>query len=1194
MYKSFPASRLFATLAFAASISLAHAADVTGRIKGSVTDPSGAVVPNTQVVATNQATGVKYFTKTQSDGAYIFQSLPVGTYSIGTTAIGFKSFAASGIVLNIDQEYVEPIQLSTGSAAETVEVRADAVQVNTTDMQLNNVVDAAQIVAYPLVSRSFTSLELILPGVQQPSDRFGGNYSVNGSESQQSSYLINGADTNDFALNSIGIEPNIDALDQFNLITGPLNAEYSRNSGAIVSTVVKAGTSRFHGDAFEFYRDTFLNTPGFFNTQTSATGALIKITPPFHQNLFGGTIGGPILKDKLFFFAAYQGDRSRSPQSSNNAPFSYVPTVAQRGGNFAGEALSTTNVIPGTITIPGCISGTDTWAACSTKLQGMFPTTAFNPISAKLLAKFIPAPNSGADEFQFNPTTTSVQDQGLLRLDFNPTSKNQIDFVGIYQHFPSSDTTPFTGPTLPGFGDVSTSEIRQITVDYTRQLSATSVNTLSVHYTRFNLGSVEPQNVVSPQSYGFDIFPQNTASESLPLITIGASPAGQQAFAIGFSTNGPQPRIDQNYQVDDNFSKTIGNHNLKFGYDGRRFNVDNEFESTNNGAFSFSNVQNADSSGDPILDFLLGNPSSYSQTAGGRISAQSYENYLYAQDTWKAASNLTLDYGLGWQIDQAVHSKQFGNEGVNCFVPGQQSKIFPTAPLSLNFPGDPGCNNAQGATTRYTDFGPRIGFAYSPDLGILSAGNAHKFSIRGGFGIYYNRTEEEPALQNLNQVPFGINSGGINDAETGTLVHPAFANPYENINTGVTIPNVFPATFPKPGSTNIVFPQSALYISQYAPGFRPPYAENYQLTVERELPGQIVAIASYVGSLGRHNQDTVEGNPVTTAGHDACLADPVCQSVDYYQASVYPTHTLYPQAIDPETGQTHFHSDAQIQSEGSSNYNALELSMTKGTTHGLSGQVSYTFAHALDTVSSYEGGGFGGERGYNQYDPALNYGNADFDTRHRLVIAPIYTVPTHGGDQLSLINLLASNWQVSSISTFATGLPFDISYQGGVSYSLYCANGDFYYTCPDVPNQIAPLQRTNPHNTQAAIRGQYFVGSVNSYQIANSNNPGGVAPANPTFEDEALGTFGNVSRNKYHGPGIDNTNLTLAKNVPFSKENPSHYIQLRIEAYNIFNHTNFANPNGNPNNGLDGMGVITSTNSNLTNREYQLVGKIYF
>jgi hypothetical protein len=1174
----------------------AHAADVSGRIKGTITDSTGAVVPNVDVVAINVATGVKATTTSQADGEYQFQRLPVGTYSLTATVPGFKAFTATGIVLNIDQEYVEAIHLSVGNTTDTIEVAADAVQVNTTDMQLNNIVDAKQIVEYPLIGRSFTQLELIEPGVQAASDRFTGNYSVNGGQSQQSSYLINGADTNDFALNTIGILPNIDALDQFNLITGPLNAEYSRNSGAIVSAVVKSGTNHFHGSAFEFYRDTFLNTPGFFNTTVSA-GVVKKTTPVFHQNLFGGTIGGPVLKDHLFFFGAYQGDRARQPQTTGNVT---VPTVAQRTGNFTGSTLSN-NPIPGQVSIPGCVTGTaagaDTYATCFAKLQNnTLPSSSFNPISSALLTKYVPAPNSGTNKYVFFPQTNVIQDQGIVGIDFSPGTKNQINFVGIYQHAPSIDVLPFSGPNLPGFGDQSTSEIRQFTVSYTRQISSTAVNQLALHYTRFNFGSVVPQNVVQPSTAGFAITPQDPSGASLPLISL------QGGFAIGFSTNGPQPRIDQNYQVDDNFSKTIGHHTVKFGYDGRRFSVDNNFDASNSGSYSFTAASasaNPFTSGNVFLDFELGVPATYGQTANGTIRAKAYENYVYGQDTWKLTNNFTLDYGLGWQIDSAVHNQQYGGQGVNCFVPGQQSKVFPTAPLSLNFPGDPGCNNAQGATTHYADFGPRFGFAYTPNLGFLSAGDSHKLSIRGGFGVYYNRTEEEGSLQNLSQVPFGISSAGIRDSQTGKYDRPSFGNPYLNNNTGAKITNPFPAAFPKPGSTSVVFSNSPLFLSAYSPSYKDPYAENFQLSIQRELPGQLVTTFSYVGSVARHNQVTIEGNPITPAGHAACLADPVCIGNQFDQQVLYPSHTLYPQPINPATNATSIYSASQIASAASSNFNALEISATKGVTHGLSGQISYTYSHALDTASSYEGAGFGGERGYNQYQASTNYGNSDYDTRHRLVIAPIYAIPYRGNSSaFSPLNLALSGWEVSGIVTFATGHPFDVSYQGGEAYALYCSPDDFYYTCPDVPDLTGPLHRINPHAVGAptgidgstlALKGNYFDPAI-SNPVSNGGN-GAIAGA--TFADESYhtGFFGNLSRNKFYAPGIDNTNIQISKNFRYSTDHTERVIQLRLESYNLFNHTNFSAPNGNPDNGPGIFGVITSA---AAARQTQLSGKIYF
>jgi len=1150
--------RTVLAIGLATFASFSYAADVTARIKGTVVDPSGAVVPNVSVTATNSATGVKFTTTSQSNGDYQFLQLPIGTYSITATSAGFKTFEATGIALSIDQQYVEPVRLELGNTSEKVEVTADAVQVNTSDMQLSNVVSAAQIVEYPLIGRSFTQLEQILPGVQASNDRFGNNYSVNGSQTQQSSYLINGADTNDFALNTIGIQPNPDALGEFNLITSSLNAEYSRNSGAIVSTAIKVGTNAFHGDAFEFYRDTFLNTPNFFQYSNTTQK---KLTPKYHQNLFGGTLGGPILKDKLFFFGAYQGNRAKSPQTTGGS--TVVLTNAQRGGDFTGAKYSK-KIIPGTINIPGCVSGVDTFAACFAA-HPILPTKAFNPIAAALIAKYVPVANSGT-RYIFSPQITTVQDQGIGRIDFNPSTRDQIYFIGIYQHLPTVRTLPFTGSTLPGFGDQNTSEIRQFSFGYSRQITSTALNEFALHYTRFNFGSVLPQQVVLPSTAGFPINPQNTAGAGLPRINITG------AFSLGFSSNGPQPRIDQNYQLDDNFSKVVGHHSLKFGYDGRRFNVDNNFSGNNNGTFGFS-TSNPNSSGNALLDFVLGNPSTYNQGAGGRISAVALENYFYGQDTWKAMNSLTINYGVGYQIDTAIHNRQFGGKGINCFIPGQQSKVFPSAPLSLNFPGDPGCNDAQGATAPLNDVGPRIGFAYSPELGFLSGGQSHKLSIRGGYGIYYNRTEEEGSLQNLSQAPFGISSAGVADSVPGA--RPSFPNPYQDIQTGKTYKNPFPATFPKPGDPAAVFSQIPLYISQYAPRYRAPYSENFNLTVERELPGKIVATASYVGALGRHNQFTVEGNPITQAGHDACLADPACIANMDSQPTLYPSHTLFPQPLNPVTKSTHFHSNGVITTEGSSNFNALELSARKGQTHGLSFQISYTYGHSLDDSSSFEGAGFGGERGYNQFQKSLNYGNSDFDARHRLVIAPIYRVPYRtSGSPYSLLNLLGAGWEVSTISTFATGFPFDIAYNGIVSNSLYCGANDFYYTCPDVPNQVAPLQHLNPRNL--ANKGQYF-------------EDGSSANGSVGFTDEVIGSFGNISRNKYHGPGILNTDAAISKN--FQLGDSARSIQLRMEGYNVFNHTQFNNPNSNYSNVGTTFGVISTA---APGRQVQLVGKIYF
>ncbi|HEU5233837.1 MAG TPA: carboxypeptidase-like regulatory domain-containing protein [Terriglobales bacterium] len=1157
---------------FSASI---WAADVTARIRGTVTDPSGAVVPGAELTATNVQTGVAYTAKAQSNGNYELLNLPVGTYNLAATAPGFQAFSASGIKLNIDQQYVQDVKLAVGSTGEKVEVVANQVQVDTTSIQLSNVVESKQIVDLPLIGRNWTQLELISPGVQAASDRFG-TFSANGSQAQQSSYLINGTDTNDLPLNTALYIPSPDALSQFNLVSSSLNPEYARNSGAIVSASIKNGTNQYHGDVFEFYRDTFLNNHNFF--QLTA--------PKFHQNLFGGTFGGPVLHDKLFFFLSYQGNRASQPQTvANNTVF----TSAELAGNWAlsptGSAVNfwnkpdpktptdlksgKSNPIPGSLVAKvGCAPGS-TWGDCfqpggfGTPIVASIPTSAFNPIATALVQKYVPLANAANNQFLFNPTQQTIQDQGIARVDANVTASDQLLGIMVFQHAPSSRTLPFTGATLPGFGDQNKSEVRQYTASWTHLFGSATLNELRLGYSRLNFDAVEPQNPVLPSSVGFQINPQNSKSAGLPLMSVTGM------FTLGFSNNGPQPRVDQTYQVTDNFSKIVGNHSYKFGYEGRRFNVDNPFFGNNNGNYSFGGTGGF-STLNAGLDFLLGNPDTYGQGAGGVINANAYEHYLYAQDQWKFRDNLTITYGAGWQVDTPFHNRQFKGEGTNCFIPGQTSTIFPTAPTGLNYPGDKGCNDASGATTAWKDIGPRVGFAYAPNFGFLSGGDSRKLSIRGGYGIYFNRTEEETSLQNLGAPPFGLGSAGAADFTVAPNVSgtPSFANPYVDIDTGQSFTNKFPFTFPSPGQPVDFTPFEPISISLYSPHFRIPYSENFNLTIERQLPSNIVARMSYVGALGRHEQITYEGNPITQAGHDACLASSTCSSAKnrINQSVLFPTHTAFAPGDQIASVGT-------IDTIGSSNYHSLQLSATKGYTHGLLFQASYTWSHAIDNGSSFENSGFGGaNRGYNQFVPGLNIGDSGFDVRHRFVISPVYDIPSWKSlpGLHWLPDVVGKGWEISGIMTFATGFPVDIRTSSG-SLSLFCTSNFQFYACPDVPNQVAPIRFEDPRV------GKNFWFDPTSFQT------------------EAIGTFGNTHRNPLHGPGINSTDAAIFKNIYFWPGNESRYIQLRLESYNVFNHTNFYNPASvnNISNSIT-SGTFGRVTSAAPGRQTQLAAKIYF
>jgi hypothetical protein len=1162
--------RVAVVIGLMAALGTAYAADVNGRIKGVVTDPQGAVVAGVRITATNAATGIKFDTVSASDGVYLFPDLPVGTYSITATAPAFKTFTANGITLDIDQEYEEAVHLTVGSQTEVVQVNAAAVQVDTSQMQLSNVINSQQMEELPLIGRNFTGLELTLPGVQASSDRFG-TYSVSGAQTQQSSFLINGADTNDIALNTLAIAPNLDAIDQFNLIEGPLNAEYDRNSGGIVSATIKEGTNHIHGDAFEFYRDTFLNTANFYQHTLAGVPEVSK----YHQNIPGGTIGGPIMKDKLFFFGAYQRTSQITPQSGGSVG---VPSQAELAGNFSvdGGAAGanpgatgtwgafTATPIPSTIVIPGCAG--DTWAQCAYANGGVFPSSAINPIAKTLSSKYIPAPNSGTYGYVFSPTVPETINQYIGRIDYSLNPQNQ--FYGIYidHRVTETETLPFTGATLPGFGDEDTENIQQITFDYVHQFSPTLVNDLAAHYTRFNFQAVIPQTPAAPSSVGFDISPENTAGEGLPAISV--SGLNGVNFELGFSTNGPQPRIDQATQLDDSVSKVIGRHALKFGYEGERFNVSNPFSARNNGAFGFDNTSSPFTSGDGALDYLLGVPDTYGQGSGATIQADAFLNYFFGQDTWKMSDSFTLDYGLAYSIDTPLRNHQYGGEGIACFNNGFNSTVFAGAPTDIAYPGEGGCLNSGSAATKYDEFGPRVGFAWAPNEGWLSGGE-RKFAVRGGIGIYYDRTEEESSLQTLETPPFGLTSSGVLDyaASDPTVTGPSFANPYQDVNTGTVYTNKFPYAFPHKGQAISAATWNTLEpfdISTYGPSFRAPYAENFQLGVERQFPSNVVARVSYVGSLARRNQATYESDYETAAGHAECVSDPVCQADRNYQSLYYPQNTIGNDGAIASVG--------TVGSFGSSSYHSMQAFVQKGATHGLMFQLAYTYAHALDNASSFENAGFGesGTRGYNQFDSALNYGDSAFDVRNRLVFSPVYVVPKFAGSDYSAKNIALSGWEVSGILSLAQGFPYDISYAGGTSRSLWCAAGVNFYACPDVPQQLSQI-----------TLGDLRVRNSNGYSTYITNGA-------TAFTAEPIGTFGNVHRDPYHGPGINNTNMILAKNFILSSERGIS-LQLRMESDNVFNHTQFSNPTS-----TYGSSIFGQVTGAASGRQSQLATKIYF
>jgi len=1144
-------------LSLSLGVNFARADNVYGGLRGTIADQTGAVVPGATVTATGASTGVSTVRVSQSDGSYEFtQLLAPADYILRVEAKGFKKLEISNIHVELDHIFVEDVRLELGQVIESVTVTEQTqTQVDTTSMQLAFNMSGTLITEMPSISRSYADLMQLQPGVTAASNSRGGpgygNYATNGSQSDQNSYLVNGTDNNDIALNQVQINPSPDALAEFSLVTATINPEYARNSGAVLNAVIKSGTNQFHGDMFEFFRDTSLNATNYFQLSPSV----------YHRNLYGATIGGPIVKNHAFFFFSYQGSQYRRAELTSDCGCGspgVVPvfSASQRGGLFPDIATSTdVSAFP-------LVGESGTTYPAGTPYSTIFPTgqipaADINPISTTLLTKYVPLPNSGTN-YVFHPIVSGWDNQYLGRIDYTINSKDSIWGYFLLEQSPTSETLPFIGATLPGSAELNKERWQQYTVAWNHTFGSSSLNELRVGYTRLNYKNVVPANPVLPSSLGFTgIIPQLPSVAGVPTINLTGY------FDLGFSQFGPQPRIDQTYQVTDNYSKLVGKHSLKFGFETRIFQLSNPFGSRNSGVFTYGGVGTF-TTGDPGADFLLGIPDGYQQASGDIEIVRAQEYYSYAQDQWKIRPNLTLTIGMGWQIDTPMEDIAHDNHAGIAFRPGQQSTVFPTAPVDYVFQGDKGVN-AFG-TTKLDHLGPRVGFAYSPNWGGKLTGGPGQTSIRGGYGIYYNRFLSETALQTILSPPFGQSSFGVGDIGGS----PSFAAPFSgwmlsptDVVSAVSIPNKFPYVPSPTPNFSIFYPMG---VSVYAPNITIPYAQNYTLTVQRQLTKSTVLSFGYVGSQGRKLLLDLELNPgINPTG---CAAIPACVAGRFGQPALYPQNYKYPGNI--------FGSVGQVTTAGTSNYNAFQASVNKNLTHGLQFLASYTWSHAFDLASGFENsgfnglggaGGFGQLRSTNPFNPHVDYAESNYDTRQRLVLSYVYQFP--GTNRNWWLSHLTKGWQISGITTFQDGFPLDVVDSNLPSltdsfFQFYCTPG---VACWDVPNVAGPVQYMNPRST-----------ATHNWFSATPN----------PFSAPAFGTEGDARRNILKGPGLNNWDFALMKDTAVTE---STRIELRVEFFNLWNHTQF-DPNG----------ISTDFNSPTFGQEFsalaprimQLAGKFFF
>lgn len=1129
----FPLSLL--VLLVLAFFGVAAWAAVGGRISGRITDPTGAVIPDVEITVTNTATGIAQHQQSDSMGLYSFVDLSVGRYDLKVHKEGFRDYMESGITLDVNASISANVALVLGQTAQVVTVNAGSVQIDTSGTQLGEVITGQKMTAVPLDGRSYIDLLALQPGVAPSSSgQFSGLgvLSVNGGRESSNAFMINGAIVEEGNQNSAAIVPNLDSIAEFRILTNTFDAEYGEYSGSQVNVITKSGTNSFHGDAFEFLRNTALDAKNFYSTDRGK----------YIQNQFGGTLGGPILRKKLFFFVDYQGTRQVIGQVTGLIP---VPSAADRSGNLSDVSSQLTGTVAGTywagllsqelgypVTAgepyytPGCISS----QVCVLP-NAVIPSAAINPISTNL-SQYIPLGNIGNNFASSSVNNVSNDNMGAVHLDWTVGS-NAI--AGYYYQDGSSATEPYGGSAnLPGFGVSTVSSSKLLDVSDTTTISPTKLNEFRLEYFYFNPQSLPTGGVgVSLASQGFPtdgtgIVPQNIPFE-------GVVPINFNSYSFGVNNYFAPDWAHHTYEVLDNFSIVKGAHNIKFGGMANQAQINLHLTAVNNGAFGFDGSE----TGYDFADFLLGAPSNFQQGFQAPMHAVAKYFGLYAEDNWLVKPELTLNYGLREDIPYPWAEK-YGR--IETIVPGLQSVVFPGAPTGWVFPGDPGIPDTM-APTRYMNLAPRVGLAYSPTAssGILSQllGGPGKTSIRAAFGMFYTSFENIGGQNEAGDAPYG---GYWSSPEP-----PLFATPFVNRQTGFNNGQRFPVDIPTPPTAKN--PNTTLDWSQFlpisgSPGFwyknKVPYVEQYNLSVQRQLDPYSLVMVAYVGSVGHHLLSNLPANPGNQA---LCLSVSQVSQVAPGSATCGPNgeNGVFTKADGTVINSTReplgpdFGSDNYQITIGNSNYNSLQLSWEykKGPAEFLA---AYTWSKSIDNSSGYNDL-------INPYNNGLSRGLSAYNVPQNFVVSYYYELPFA---KFIGPHRLTSGWTLSGITRFASGQPVTIIETD--DFSLLGTGGN------DLPNYtVGNLDRgANPRAcVKNAACKPYFNTSL--------------------FTHEILGEVGNSMPRFFSGPGFNNFDMALLKNTHLTGD---AILEMRLEAFNLFNHAQFLNPSGNINNGS--FGFVTS------------------
>ncbi len=1135
--------RVLSGLVFALLTALPVSADVTGSILGTVRDSSQAVVVGATVTVTNLETNQSKSAQTSQTGEYRILALAPGPYRLVASAPGFQQAVTTGIDVRVnDQLRIDPI-LQVGNVQQEVNVAATAVQVETENTQLGDVIETRKIATLPLNGRSYIDLLGLQAGVAPASsgsiqqDRpvsgglSAGNVSVNGQRETANAFLVNGGDVSEGRNNGAAVIPNLDSIAEFRLITNSFDAEYGRFSGSVMNAITKSGTNSLHGSAFEFLRNDKLDARNFFDPSKSE----------LRRNQFGYAIGGPFWKNRLFWFTDYQGTREVVGASTGLVS---VPDLDQRNGIFDQTAFTDANgnqqvvkgdywaqVLGQRLGYP--VRNGEAYSGCSSTAECVFPNGVIPQRAwakpAIPLMKYIPVPNAGPGLFADASQKRTLNDDKLgQRVDFvNKMTGNW----SVYYHFDDSTVfDPLAAASVPGFAANTPSRAQMASLSNTKMLGPAQVNDFRISFMRTATVTTQPaESFANLSDLGFA-----TGANSLGIIPSGPAgfpetvpPIYFNSFSIGVPTLTTfQP--NNTWHISDGFSKIVGAHTMKFGGEFRYLQINERNTCAPNGDFTFDGSE----TGLDFADFLIGAPVNYNQCSQQFLDSRTRYGAAYFQDAFKVKSNLTLNLGVRWEVSMPWYDTQGKIETI---VPGLQSTVFPTAPKGWVVPGDPGIPRTL-APTDYNNFAPRIGLAYSPGFhdGVLGKvfGGPGKTSIRAAFGVYYTAIEDLNLFYEVGDAPFGL-----------YWVSPEptmFDEPFRTRSDGVSQTQRFPFNFPIPGDPANKNLDYSIYLPiSYSPGYsihnRLPYAEHYNLSIQRQLSDATVLTLAYVGTQGHKlisQYDANPGDPALCLKLNQMGATPTCGPNGEQSTYTLPDGSQV-FGTRPFLGPAFGYGNSFTANVANSNYNSFQVTVERRASD-VTFLAAYTFAKSIDNSS-----GFGEWVNFSNY--RLSRSLSAFDVTHNFVLSYNWTLPfaRWGG----LPKRLTEGWNLAGITRLSTGFP--ITLRQGQDQSLVGSGST------DVPDLVGAVQTQDPHN--AGPNGP------NTYFLADA------------FASGQLGHFGTANRRFFHGPGIVNWDSSILKNTQLSER---IMLQFRAEFFNVLNHTQFNNPSGNFSSG--NFGVVTS------------------